>query len=119
MIDKGFFLDAGVKDALDAYIAGIASVPGVLQIYLFGSYAYGTPHERSDLDLIVLVEDNLKAVKIALTINSVLAGKRRIPLDILVNNSSDFYEAAKEPTLQNRIKNEGVLLYAHIRLPCS
>ena len=48
----------------------------------------------------------------ALTINKALAGKRRIPLDIVVNNSSDFYEAAKEPTLQNRIKNEGVLLYA-------
>ena len=112
MLKRGFALDASIKDTLDGYIAEIASVSGVLQVYLFGSYAYGTPHEKSDIDLMVVVEDSLKAVKMALTINGVLAGKRKIPLDILVNNFSDFYEAAKEPTLQNRIKNEGVLLYA-------
>ena len=112
MVDKGFALDARVKDILDAYVADIASVSGVLQVYLFGSYAYGVPHENSDIDLMVLVDDCLKAVKMALTINSALTGKRRLPLDILVNNSSDFYEAAKEPTLQNRIVNEGILLYA-------
>ena len=112
MTDNEFTLDDNIKDTIDAYVAEIASVSGVLQIYLFGSHAYGTPHEKSDIDLLVVVEDNLKAVKMALTINSVLAGKRKIPLDILVNNSSDFHDAAKEPTLQNRIKNEGVLLYA-------
>ena len=112
MGDNDVALDTRVWDALNAYVAEIVSVSGVLQVYLFGSYAYGNPHEKSDIDLMVVVEDNLKAEKMALTINGVLAGKRRIPLDVLVNNSSDFNEAAKEPTLQNRIKSEGVLLYA-------
>ena len=59
MTYTGIALDSNVKDALDAYVAEIASVSGVLQVYLFGSYAYGTPHEKSDIDLMVVVEDNL------------------------------------------------------------
>ena len=111
-MDKNVISDANVKIVLDTYIDIIASVPGVLQIYLFGSYANGIPHTRSDIDLMVLVEDNLMAGKMAITINRALVGKRNIPLDILVNTTSDFNKIAKEPSLQNRIKNEGVLLYA-------
>ena len=105
-------MKTGVKEVLDMYVNTIASMSGVLQIYLFGSHAYGTPHEKSDIDLMVIVDDNLKAVKMALTINMALVGNRKIPLDILVNTSSDFNVASNEPSLQNRIKNEGVLLYA-------
>ncbi len=35
----------------------INTVP-VEQIYLFGSYASGTPHKNSDLDLYVVLSDN-------------------------------------------------------------
>ncbi len=31
---------------------------GVEKIILFGSFAYGKPHEESDLDLIVVTSDN-------------------------------------------------------------
>ena len=105
-------MNAYVKEVVDMYVNAISSVSGVLRIYLFGSHAYGTPHEKSDIDLMVVVEDNLKALKMALVINSVLSGKRIIPLDLLVNTETDFNEALKEPTLQNRIKKEGMLLYA-------
>ena len=105
-------MNAYVKEVVDMYVDVISSVSGVLQIYLFGSHAYGAPHEKSDIDLMIVVEDSLKALKMALVINNALSGKREIPLDLLVNTETDFNEALKEPTLQNRIKNEGVLLYA-------
>ena len=105
-------MDAKVKDIINMYVNDIASVSGVLQIYLFGSYASGAPHERSDIDLMVVIEDGLKADKMALAINSALVGKRIIPLDIIVNTLTAFNAAANEPTLQSRIKQEGVLLYA-------
>ena len=111
-MDKNVIGDANVKIVLDTYIDIIASVLGVTQIYLFGSYANGIPHARSDIDLMVLVEDNLMVGKMAIIINRALVGKRNIPLDILVNTTSDFNRIAKEPSLQNRIKSEGVLLYA-------
>ena len=90
----------------------ISSLDGVLQIYLFGSYASGTTHEHSDIDLMVIVEDSLNASKTAVKISKGLIGQRLIPLDILVNRRGDFAKAAAEPTLQNQIKNEGILLYA-------
>jgi len=100
-----------VKTALDKYINLISSLEGVLQVYLFGSYANGVPHSESDIDLMVIVDDSLDAKRTALKISNALIGKRDIPLDILVNRSADFRVFAENPTLQKQIKNEGVLLY--------
>jgi len=101
-----------VKSALSTYTQHISSVDGVKQIYLFGSYANGNPHSESDIDLMVVVDNSLDPLKTNMRINRALVGKRYFPLDILVNKASVFEEAAEAPTLQNRIKNEGVLLYA-------
>ena len=101
-----------IKPVLDNYVATIASIDGVSQVYLFGSHAYGTPHEQSDIDLMVLIDDDLEPFKTTITVNTALAGKRVIPLDVLVNRVSDFNGALGEPTLQQHIKDEGVLLYA-------
>ena len=101
-----------IKPVLDDYVATIASINGVSQVYLFGSHAYGTPHEQSDIDLMVLIDDDLEPFKTTITVNTALTGKRVIPLDVLVNRISDFNGALGEPTLQQHIKDEGVLLYA-------
>lgn len=101
-----------IKPVLDNYVDTIASIDGVSQVYLFGSHAYGTPHEQSDIDLMVLIDDDFEPFKTTLTVNTALAGKRVIPLDVLVNRVSDFNGALGEPTLQKHIKDEGVLLYA-------
>jgi len=100
-----------VKTALDAYIKFISSLEGVLQIYLFGSYAKGVQNERSDIDLMVIIEDNIDRTRTAINISKGLAN-RAIPLDVLVNRKTDFDGAACEPTIQRQITNEGVLLYA-------
>jgi len=105
-------VSTGVKEVIDMYVSVIASISGVLQIYLFGSHANGMSHEKSDIDLLVVIEDGLIVDKMAISINSALIGRRKIPLDIVVNTLSAFNSAANEPTLQNRIKHEGVLLFA-------
>jgi len=99
-----------VKDALDKYVSFISSLEGVIQVYLFGSYAYGSAHDESDIDLMVIIDDNLNRAKMALTISRGLSSII-VPVDVLVNRKSDFYKASNEPTLQKRIKSEGVLLY--------
>ena len=100
-----------VKATLDKYVSFISSLEGVLQVYLFGSYANGTPHDGSDIDLMVVVDDGLDAKRTAIKISNALIGKREIPLDILVNRNVDFSVFAQNPTLQKHIRDEGVLLY--------
>ena len=98
------------KAALDKYTEYISSLSGVLRIYFFGSYVNGNPHEYSDIDLMVIVEDKLDVFKMAFKINKGLAN-REVPLDVLVNRQSDFDLAANENTFQRIVKNEGVLVY--------
>jgi predicted nucleotidyltransferase len=44
--------------AIQAAAARGATFPGVLAIYLFGSFAYGVPTPRSDADLLVVIADD-------------------------------------------------------------
>jgi len=100
-----------IKAALDKYVEYISSLDGVLRIYLFGSCANGTANERSDIDLMVIVDDSMDRSKTAVRISKGLAN-RKVPLDVLVNRDTDFNKASIEPTIQHRIKSEGVLVYA-------
>ena len=99
-----------VRSALDKYIDFISKQEGVLQIYLFGSCANGATHARSDIDLMVIVDDARNTGKMAVQIYKGLA-HMEVPLDVLVNRKTTFYKAAEELTIQNTIKNTGVLLY--------
>jgi predicted nucleotidyltransferase len=100
-----------IKQEIDKYITVISTLTGVLQIYLFGSYAYGEPEEFSDIDLFIVVEDNLDPINTSVKINHKLVGKRTTPLDIMVNRKKDFTRAAEDNTIQKHISVNGVLLY--------
>jgi predicted nucleotidyltransferase len=100
-----------IKEQLEIYTMIISSLEWVLQIYLFGSYAYGEPKDFSDLDLLVIIDDNLDPLKATITINQQLVGKRTTPLDIVVNRKKEFRQAQKGNTIQKLISDNGVLLY--------
>ena len=100
-----------LKLQLDMYTELISSLEWVLQIFLFGSHAYGEPKEHSDLDLLVIVDDSLDPINATFKINQKLIGKRTVPLDVVVNRKRDFDEAIKENTIQKLISDTGVLLY--------
>ena len=99
-----------LKAELDRYVDFISSLTGVLQIYLFGSYAYGEPRDTSDIDLMVVVENNLDPFKIAYTIRRRFANSDS-DVDVVVNRVSAFEEASKYSPFQKTIKENGVLLY--------
>src|SRR5436189_4153132 len=57
------------------------------KIILFGSYAYGTPHEDSDVDILVIMPARNvidQAVRIRLAIES------RFPMDLIVRKPKDL-----------------------------
>jgi predicted nucleotidyltransferase len=90
----------------------INTVP-VEQIYLFGSYAYGTPHKDSDLDLYVVLKDEveMRLIDAVTKIRLAIARKKTMPVDIITNKLSSYNERIQLPTIERTIANEGIKIY--------
>jgi hypothetical protein len=103
------------------------------QVYLFGSYAYGTPREdgdlsvRSDYDFYVVLNDNAKNPMLVTEDLCVCLGRfhlnlweqyRRLGLnrnftsvDFVAGYRSRFVERSKDYPFEHTIAEKGVLLY--------
>jgi predicted nucleotidyltransferase len=85
------------------------------KVYLFGSYAYGTPHKDSDYDFYVVLKDDspLKPLDAmgAIDHSLIYHNDLQTPTDILANYKSRFEERGRFPTLERKTIQEGVLLY--------
>jgi predicted nucleotidyltransferase len=82
------------------------------KIYLFGSYAYGTPNEESDYDFYVVIpNDYLRPLE---AIQSIYRSMRRVSkkqVDVLASTAEIFDIRSKQQTLERIIAEEGVVLY--------
>jgi predicted nucleotidyltransferase len=85
------------------------------EIILFGSYAWGTPHKYSDLDLCVIVSDGISGfdriewgVRALNALNDLI-----VDVDVMVTTRSVIDTFKTVPaSLQRKIVEEGKLLYA-------
>ncbi len=84
-----------------------------IAIYIFGSYAWGTPTKDSDLDLVIVVDkSDEKSYKRPISGYKALRGLN-ISKDIIVYTKEEFDRRSKEiTTLVYKIKEEGKVLYA-------
>ena len=90
----------------------LAIAPETEAIYLFGSYAYGTPREDSDLDICVIVpDDTADLLGLRGKIRSGLYRKVSMPLDLIIKKSKDFKKRKAGVTLDRDIAENGVLIY--------
>lgn len=87
-------------------------------IFLFGSHAYGTPHEDSDIDLLVVVDSDAvpqnyeEKSNIYLSVSRAIRDvERKIPIDLIVYTKPEF-ERFKEigSIFSRRILKNGVNL---------
>jgi hypothetical protein len=53
-----------LREHIERYITYVRREFNVQKAILYGSYAYGTPHEDSDIDLLVLSEDFARMAKV-------------------------------------------------------
>ena len=106
-------MDEAILRELEIIKEGILQTVPAQAIYLFGSYAYGTPHKDSDLDIYVVVPDSLEGhpVEMNAEILDHLYKKIQMPIDLMVNRASIFERRRQGPTLQRTIANKGVRLY--------
>ena len=82
------------------------------KIYLFGSYAYGTPGEESDIDIYVVVPDDTEDLsELHGDIRGLLWKKKSVSLDLLMGRSSVFKRRKNGPTLERTIAQKGTVLH--------
>jgi predicted nucleotidyltransferase len=84
------------------------------KIILFGSYAYGVPHENSDLDLLIIKEKaEAKRVERAIAIRTMLWGTDVPAMDILIRTPAEMERAAGIfQSVETIAEQQGRLLYA-------
>lgn len=84
-----------------------------LEVYLFGSYAWGNPNEDDDLNLLLVIESSDKKVyKRGDKAFDTLLGLK-IPTNVIVFTKQEFDTFSQDVTsLTYEIKNRGKILYA-------
>jgi len=86
--------------------------PGTIKkIYLFGSYAYGKPTKKSDIDLCVIIGNRLNKSNVYQKIALSLFDNDIIPADILVYREKFFYDITNPNGIKNTILTKGKILY--------
>jgi uncharacterized protein len=85
-----------------------------IAIYLFGSYAWGSPTKDSDLDLLIVVDkSDEKSYKRPIHAYVALRGLEDISKDIIVYTKDEFELVSNNvTTLGYKIKKDGKVLYA-------
>ena len=83
----------------------------IQKIYLFGSYAYGNPHENSDIDICVVLDNVENQLEINIDISSALFDKNILNYDLLVYKENQFYSSDNYKSIENTIINKGKILY--------
>jgi predicted nucleotidyltransferase len=83
------------------------------KIILFGSHAYGTPHEDSDVDLLVVMpcrNQHDQAVKIRLAV------PRNFSMDLLVRKPKNLaWRLRERESFHTEIVTKGIVLYEKSR----
>lgn len=106
-------LTGPVKTALGDAVRTIAQRIPARAIYLFGSYARGEQCPESDIDLLVVVDDETKQAprRLASEAYASLAGTK-LPVEIKVVRQGDFRRRSSWlSSVERVVQTEGQLLY--------
>jgi predicted nucleotidyltransferase len=106
-------MDKAIQAELDKLKELIISAIPVEQIFLFGSYAHGTPRKDSDLDLYVVLKDDvqMRDLDAGLQIRLAIDRKKSMPVDIVAKKKSDFLERLDHITLERKVNRDGIKIY--------
>jgi len=106
-------MDTAVKAEVDKLKKLITNAIPVEQIYLFGSYVYGTPRKDSDLDFYVVLKDEvqMRDLDAGLKIRFAIAREKTMPVDIVAKKKKDFISRLDDFTLERKVTRDGIRIY--------
>ena len=104
-------MEATIRNELELFKQNILKIVPAEAIYLFGSYVYGTPTDKSDIDVYVVVPDDVEDLGDLYADVRLLWRRKPVPIDLLMGRSSVFNRRKSGPTLERVIAEKGTLLY--------
>ena len=103
-----------IKDDLETLKEIILEKVPTDQIWLFGSYAYGTPNKNSDIDIYIVMKDDAQMrewdAMDAVNYERIFRRTKK-PVDVLAIKRNRFDYRAENFSMENKIKREGVKIY--------
>ncbi len=100
------------KQVIQKAIDRLVEVYDPAVIFVFGSFAWGTPDDDSDLDLLIVVEHSIEKPYQRSRKGIRSLRELRIPKDILVYTKSEFDTLSKDrASLCYKVKQEGIKAY--------
>ncbi|GHV83995.1 hypothetical protein AGMMS50212_13350 [Spirochaetia bacterium] len=103
-----------IRNELDTLTKIIVATVPVEQIYLFGSYAYGTPHKGSDFDLYVVLKNEapMRELEAMDAIGLAIYEKQNHAIDLLVHKKDKFLDRATGvTTIEKVVTTKGMKIY--------
>ena len=102
-----------LEEKLAEIVTRLRAALSPVAIYLFGSYAYGTPAAHSDIDLLVIVEDSQLHPYDRDAVAYRALGSVSMPVDVQVYTQAEFDKrSALRVSFERTVKNKGKLVYA-------
>ncbi|MCL4517213.1 MAG: nucleotidyltransferase domain-containing protein [Firmicutes bacterium] len=106
-------MEKRIQDELNILKDIIVDTVPVEQIFLFGSYAGGTPHADSDLDIYVVMPEDagIREIDAMRLIRKAIRDKKTMPVDVMVGKKDKFNQLKSAPSIERQIVREGMVLY--------
>ena len=83
------------------------------KVYLFGSQASDTARDDSDLDIMIVVDDDTVDLRgLRQSVHLEISSSLGLPCDVLIEHESTFAQRSSLPTIERTILETGQILYA-------
>ena len=106
-------MDPGINEKIQAVVDKIVKEYDPEKIILFGSWAWGEPHEWSDVDFLVVKESKERRIDRERELRKKLFGNRFPPLDLLIYTPEELEKRlALDDFFIKDIIEKGKILYA-------
>lgn len=101
-----------LADRIDDIKESILKFAPARYIYLFGSYAYGEPTEKSDIDIYIVLPDEVNnATELYAKIVVDLSYKKIYYIDLFLSTESTFNKRKIENMFEKAIYQKGKIVY--------
>ena len=102
-----------IKNELAELTSLIAKSVDLTSLYLFGSYAYGTPTEDSDFDIYMVIPDgSIRPLDAMTRAGIAIARAQKRPIDLLAGRKTEFENRRRSVGfIEKEVFEKGVKLY--------